>query len=65
MRGSSPDAGRRGYPFIPGHEWSGTVVEVGAGAAELGWQAGDRVAGTSHAGLRLLPHVRDRSLQPL
>lgn len=45
-------AGRwpRSYPFIPGHEWSGVVVELGPGAAELGWQVGDRVAGTSHAG---------------
>ncbi len=45
-------AGRwpKAYPFIPGHEWSGTVAEVGPGADELGWQAGDRVAGTSHAG---------------
>lgn len=45
-------AGRwpRSYPFIPGHEWSGTVVEVGAGADELGWKVGERVAGTSHAG---------------
>ncbi len=45
-------AGRwpRSYPFIPGHEWSGTVVELGPGAGELGWQVGDRVAGTSHAG---------------
>ena len=40
----------RAYPFIPGHEWSGTVVEVGVGATELGWRVGERVAGTSHAG---------------
>ena len=45
-------AGRwpKSYPFIPGHEWAGTVVEVGPGADELGWRPGDRVAGTSHAG---------------
>ena len=36
------------YPFIPGHEWSGTVVELGEGADVLGWRVGDRVAGTSH-----------------
>ncbi len=44
-------AGRwpRSYPFTPGHEWSGTVVDLGPGAAELGWNVGDRVAGTSHA----------------
>lgn len=46
-------AGRwpRSYPFIPGHEWSGTVVQIGPGVAELGmFCVGDRVAGTSHAG---------------
>jgi L-iditol 2-dehydrogenase len=48
--GRFPGRWPRSYPFVPGHEWSGTVVEVGASAAELGWQAGDRVAGTSHAG---------------
>lgn len=38
------------YPFIPGHEWSGQIVELGDGAADYGWQVGDRVAGSSHAG---------------
>src|SRR5712692_5828206 len=40
----------KSYPFIPGHEWSGTIVELGAGADALGWHVGQRVAGTSHAG---------------
>jgi L-iditol 2-dehydrogenase len=31
------------YPIIPGHEWSGEVVEVGRRVTE--WQAGDRVVG--------------------
>jgi L-iditol 2-dehydrogenase len=48
--GKFPGRWPKSYPFIPGHEWSGTVVEVGQGAAELGWRVGDRVAGTSHAG---------------
>lgn len=48
--GRFPGRWPRSYPFIPGHEWSGTVVEVGPGGAELGWQVGQRVAGTSHAG---------------
>ncbi len=51
--GRFPGRWPRGYPFIPGHEWSGTVVEVGSQAVELGWQVGDRVAGTSHAGCGL------------
>ncbi len=47
--GRFPGRWPRSYPFIPGHEWSGTVVEVGPGADVLGWKVGDRVAGTSHA----------------
>jgi L-iditol 2-dehydrogenase len=40
----------RGYPYTPGHEWSGVVVALGEGTAELGWEVGDRVAGTAHDG---------------
>jgi L-iditol 2-dehydrogenase len=29
------------YPLVPGHEWSGTVVEIGPGVRE--WAIGDRV----------------------
>ena len=36
------------YPFIPGHEWCGEVVEVGEGV--LGYKPGDRVAGEAHKG---------------
>lgn len=38
------------HPFVPGHEWSGEIVELGAGAADFGWAVGDHVAGSSHAG---------------
>ena len=31
------------FPFIPGHEWSGTVVEIGKGVKKI--QIGDRVIG--------------------
>jgi L-iditol 2-dehydrogenase len=48
--GRFPGRWPKSYPFIPGHEWSGTVVEVGPGADQLGWCVGTRVAGTSHAG---------------
>ena len=48
--GRFPGRWPRSYPYIPGHEWSGTVVLVGPGADALGWKVGDRVAGTSHAG---------------
>ncbi|HEY5684373.1 MAG TPA: alcohol dehydrogenase catalytic domain-containing protein [Acidimicrobiia bacterium] len=40
----------RGYPYTPGHEWSGTVVALGEGAGDFGFSIGDRVAGTAHAG---------------
>ena len=48
--GDYPGFWPKEFPFIPGHEWSGEVVELGPGAAELGWELGARVAGTSHAG---------------
>lgn len=54
--GSDPEIIRGGlagtwppaYPFIPGHEWCGEVVEVGEGV--LGFKPGDRVAGEAHKG---------------
>ncbi len=48
LRGDYPGFWPPGWPFIPGHEWAGDIVELGPGAAELGWAVGDRVAGTSH-----------------
>ncbi|MBM3188821.1 MAG: zinc-binding dehydrogenase [Chloroflexi bacterium] len=50
IEGHYPGFWPRAYPFIPGHEWSGTVVGLGEGVAELGWRLGERVAGTSHCG---------------
>lgn len=38
------------YPFIPGHEWSGEVVEVGADVA--GFAPGDAVVGECSIGCR-------------
>lgn len=35
--------GQTSYPFIPGHEWSGHVVEVGSGVD--GFSIGERVVG--------------------
>ncbi|MGD8226269.1 MAG: alcohol dehydrogenase catalytic domain-containing protein [Desulfobacteraceae bacterium] len=37
-----------GYPFIPGHEWAGTVVQSGENAARF--EVGDRVAAEAHKG---------------
>jgi alcohol dehydrogenase len=31
------------FPVVPGHEIAGRIDELGAGAADLGWSAGDRV----------------------
>jgi L-iditol 2-dehydrogenase len=49
IQGHYPGFWPKAWPLVPGHEWCGDVVEVGAGAAALGWEAGTRVAGTSHA----------------
>jgi L-iditol 2-dehydrogenase len=50
IAGDFPGFWPKSYPFIPGHEWSGTVVELGSKAASLGWKAGDRVCAISHCG---------------
>ena len=50
IRGDYPGFWPKSFPFIPGHEWAGEVVDLGPGAEELGWRVGTRVAGTSHAG---------------
>jgi L-iditol 2-dehydrogenase len=50
IAGDYPGFWPKSFPFIPGHEWSGKVVEVGPGADAFGWTVGTRVAGTSHAG---------------
>jgi L-iditol 2-dehydrogenase len=49
IQGHYPGFWPKAWPLVPGHEWCGDVVEVGEGAAALGWTAGTRVAGTSHA----------------
>ena len=49
IAGDYPGFWPRSFPHVPGHEWAGEVVALGHGCAELGWQCGDRVAGTSHA----------------
>ena len=36
------------YPFNPGHEWVGHVVEIGRDV--VGWQVGDAVFGDTYAG---------------
>lgn len=50
IQGDFPGFWPPAFPFIPGHEWSGTVVATGPHAAALGWQDGDRVCAISHVG---------------
>ncbi len=50
IEGSFKGRWPRAYPFIPGHEWSGEVVEAGEVALRYGFAPGTRVAGTSHSG---------------
>jgi L-iditol 2-dehydrogenase len=50
ISGDFPGFWPKAFPFVPGHEWSGTVVEVGERAERLGWGEGDRVCGISHCG---------------
>ncbi|MFT4150266.1 MAG: alcohol dehydrogenase catalytic domain-containing protein [Paracoccaceae bacterium] len=42
------------YPFVPGHEWAGEVVAVGAGVHDF--KPGDRVAGEAHSGCGHCPN---------
>jgi L-iditol 2-dehydrogenase len=48
IRGDYPGSWPPAFPFIPGHEWAGEIVELGQGVELYGWKVGDRVAGTSH-----------------
>ena len=50
IAGDFPGFWPKAFPFVPGHEWSGTVVQTGERAAQLGWREGDRVCGISHCG---------------
>lgn len=50
IQGDFPGFWPPAFPFTPGHEWSGTVVDAGPKAASLGWKDGDRVCAISHVG---------------
>lgn len=50
IQGHFPGFWPKGWPFVPGHEWSGEIVELGPGAEEFGFREGMRLAGTSHMG---------------
>jgi L-iditol 2-dehydrogenase len=50
ISGDFPGFWPKAFPFVPGHEWSGTVVQTGKRAEQLGWKEGDRVCAISHCG---------------
>ncbi|SUZ32055.1 Sorbitol dehydrogenase [Roseibaca ekhonensis] len=50
IQGDFPGFWPKEFPLVPGHEWSGTVVETGSRANALGWREGDRVCAISHVG---------------
>src|SRR3954463_3895805 len=50
INGDFPGFWPPSFPFIPGHEWSATVVEAAPRAASLGWKPGTRVCAISHCG---------------
>ena len=50
IAGDFPGFWPESYPFIPGHEWSGTIVQTGNKSDQLGWKEGDRVCAISHCG---------------
>jgi len=50
IQGDFPGFWPPAFPFTPGHEWSGTIVDTGSKAAALGWNEGDRVCAISHVG---------------
>jgi L-iditol 2-dehydrogenase len=50
INGDFPGFWPPAFPFIPGHEWSATVVEAAPRAASLGWKPGTRVCAISHCG---------------
>lgn len=54
FKGTWPPA----LPFIIGHEWSGTIVEMGPGTERSGLAVGDRVVAENHAGCGACPMCR-------
>jgi L-iditol 2-dehydrogenase len=50
INGDFPGFWPPAFPFIPGHEWSATIVDAGPRAFALEWRAGQRVCAISHCG---------------
>lgn len=56
MEGKAAGKWPPSFPFIPGHEWAGEVVE--AGEEVLDFKPGDRVAGEAHSGCGSCPSCK-------
>ncbi len=50
INGDFPGFWPPAFPFIPGHEWAGVVVESNEISEGFGYSVGDRVCGISHSG---------------
>ena len=50
ISGAFPGFWPTAFDFIPGHEWTGAVVQTGEKSKQLGGKEGDRVCGISHCG---------------
>lgn len=48
INGDFPGYWPKSFPLVPGHEWSGTVTELGGKTTKFGWKVGDRVAGIAN-----------------
>lgn len=50
IQGDFPGVWPQEFPLIPGHEWAGTIVELGENTVEYGFKVGDRVCGIANLG---------------
>ena len=50
IQGDFPGVWPKEFPLIPGHEWAGTIVELGDKTEDFGWKIGDRVCGIANLG---------------
>ena len=50
VHGDFPGVWPQNFPLILGHEWAGTIVELGEKSEYYGWKVGDRVCGIANLG---------------
>lgn len=59
IHGDFPGVWPKRYPLIPGHEWSGVVVGLGAKSGLFGWREGMRVCGIANCGCGYCKNCRE------